>query len=329
MARRGAEQDAGGARVGAVPDAEGIDARVVEHDAEHGRAGRQREHGHQHEAHATAEQAEQPDEHQRPDQVELLLDRQRPQVQQRRRPTDRREVRLLDGDEVPVGDVRGRGQHRAAQTRPPRSGARSATRADTTTSSVNSAGSSRRARRAQNALKSVRAGAHALAQQQRGDEVPADDEEDLDAEEATRHPRRRPVVGQHGQHRHRPEPVERRAGSAPTPASPCAGEVSTGAVVGPIQAVDRISREGRRSGRACAARSRWRWCRSPSWYGVTPHGWRSRRATILATLRPSKVEGKTCVTSQPSTTRSRVGQRVATGWTGALQPPGERLGMGA
>jgi hypothetical protein len=37
-----------------------------------------------------------------------------------------------------------------------------------------------------------------LCQQQRGDEVAADDEEDLDAEESTRHPRQTSMVEEHG-----------------------------------------------------------------------------------------------------------------------------------
>ncbi len=48
----------------------------------------------------------------RPDEVELLLDRQRPRVEERRRLGDRAEVRRVAADEVPVADVEDRGRGR-------------------------------------------------------------------------------------------------------------------------------------------------------------------------------------------------------------------------
>ena len=49
-----------------------------------------------------------------------------------------------------------------------------------------------------------------LVQQQRGDQVAADDEEDVDAEKAARDPVEAGVVAEHGQHRERPHRVDPR-----------------------------------------------------------------------------------------------------------------------
>ena len=80
----------------------------------------------------------------------------------------------------------------------------------TATSTANRAGSRRRARRIQNCAKVGVAGPVALLEQQRRDQEPGHDEEHLDAEEAAVHPREPGVVEDHGDHRQRAQPVERR-----------------------------------------------------------------------------------------------------------------------
>jgi hypothetical protein len=49
-----------------------------------------------------------------------------------------------------------------------------------------------------------------LCEQQSGDEVAAEDEEDLDSEEPTRYPRQPGVVEEHGDDRERAQPIETR-----------------------------------------------------------------------------------------------------------------------
>ena len=65
----------------------------------------------------------------------------------------------------------------------------------------NSAGSRRRPRRSQNADRVDPAGHPLLRQQERRDQEPADDEEDLDAEETARQPAQAGVVGDDREHR--------------------------------------------------------------------------------------------------------------------------------
>ena len=70
--------------------------------------------------------AQHAEDDQRPDQIELLFDRERPHVPQRRRCAELIEVRLVREDEPPVGDVEERGQPvgpDAATRAPPRGAA--------------------------------------------------------------------------------------------------------------------------------------------------------------------------------------------------------------
>ncbi|MFT3852604.1 MAG: hypothetical protein QM733_07700 [Ilumatobacteraceae bacterium] len=146
--------------------------------------------------------------HQRPQQVELLLHGQRPQVPQRgeRR---RRRVPLADGDLVPVAAVGDRPDEVAASL--------------TLRCRVEEREVDRRAdeeddeRRQQptgspqpEALETDGALALVLADQQQRDQVAADHEEHLDPEETTRQPRVIGVVDDHRQHGERADPVEPR-----------------------------------------------------------------------------------------------------------------------
>ena len=84
------------------------------------------------------------------DEVELLLDRQAPEVQHGGRAAEQLGVRRVLGEEVPVGDVEAAGDDVAPASSP--RGRPSAMRPTATTASVSSAGGSRRrARRRQNA----------------------------------------------------------------------------------------------------------------------------------------------------------------------------------
>ena len=107
----------------------------------------------------------------------------------------------------------------------------SAMSANTTTpaSSTNTAGSSRRARRNQKPRTLMRPRSRELAQQQRRDQVPADDEEDVDAEEAARHDVEVRVVEQDGEHRDRAQAVETAQVAEPAE-QPAAATVGSGCV---------------------------------------------------------------------------------------------------
>ena len=119
--QRGPDQQGRGVGVGAVIDRGRVAARCVlnRHDQRRNRGPGQR-------ARDTSAAVGQPDDDtphdQRPDQVELLLDGQRPQViEWRRRPglPGRGEVRDVMEDLVPVARIRGRGQQRQRAARPP------------------------------------------------------------------------------------------------------------------------------------------------------------------------------------------------------------------
>ena len=160
----------------------GVDAAARDDRHQHRRRERDAEHRAEH---ALAAELAQPEHQQRrPQQVELLFDRERPEVLQQRGPAGLRRVRLVRDDQPPVARVGERGERvRLAACRSSRAGT-AARRAMTTASITNSAGSRRRARRIQNRCSETPPGLAALGEQQRRDEVAADDEEHLDAEEA-------------------------------------------------------------------------------------------------------------------------------------------------
>ena len=125
----------------------------------------------------------------RPDQVELLLDRERPGVAQRRGGGEDVEVGLAAGRRTASSPRRTGSRARRPGGCPAGPvGARGPAQTVTAPSTSRSAGSSRRARRAQNARRSMRRGPAELDEQQRRDEVAGEDEEGVDAEEAAPRP---------------------------------------------------------------------------------------------------------------------------------------------
>ena len=99
----GAGKKREGARIGAVVDAAGVCAGNIKHKHRQGRGTRQCQAQLAHAAAAVALLVQ--EEHdQRPDQVELLLDGQRPEVQHRTWRDHRVKVGLLTEDVPPVGD---------------------------------------------------------------------------------------------------------------------------------------------------------------------------------------------------------------------------------
>ena len=109
-----ADEQRSGARIGAVEDPRGVRTRPVQRPHQGRRADRaERDQGRQGGA---AEQPHADQEERRPEQVELLLDRQRPQVAQQRRPAELGEIALVAEDETPVRDVEDRREGIAAQT---------------------------------------------------------------------------------------------------------------------------------------------------------------------------------------------------------------------
>ena len=105
-----ADEQSEGARVRALVHARRVGARLVEQGH---RAERQRGQTDRHQRHPLA-LAEDPDagqEHERPDEVELLFDRQRPQMVERKRWCEAREVRAVIRDREPVVDVEHGSEH--------------------------------------------------------------------------------------------------------------------------------------------------------------------------------------------------------------------------
>ncbi len=150
---------------------------------------------------AASAQPREREEDRRPDQVPLLFDRQRPRVRERRR--------LGTGtDHVPVLDVEERGE-------PVRAGARQLLgrcREHRVEADDDQEHQQRRQQAADASTPELEerdvAGRRELDRQQRGDEVPRKDEEDVHAQEAA--VAGAVVVAENGQHRDRAKPVQRR-----------------------------------------------------------------------------------------------------------------------
>ena len=99
-----AEHQAADAGVRPVVDERRV-GRVVQQRHQHGRGEREGQHGDEQPVRPLAEQHQEAGQGQRPQQVELLLDGQRPQVAQQRRPLELVEVGRAAQDEVPVHRV--------------------------------------------------------------------------------------------------------------------------------------------------------------------------------------------------------------------------------
>ena len=171
-----------------------------------------------------AQRDEQPEQDRRPEQVELLFHGERPEMPERRRSADGLEVRVLVEDQVPVRDVRQRRGDVGAQ-------ARHLVR-DGDQREQDDARQQHEHSRQQSPCPAQPEGAQAdgspvgeLAQEERCDEVPADDKEDVDAEEAARHDVEVRVVQEDCEHGDRPKAVETAevAESAEQPAARPAG----------------------------------------------------------------------------------------------------------
>ena len=207
---RGTDQQAGRPGVGALIDPGRVEARLVE--GEHGRGGgrgeaqrRQREPGQ--ELRLAPDQEHPGQQQPRPDQVELLLHGERPEVVERLRRREPAEVGGVRPDQVPVAEVPGGGPDGSAQIGEPgpvrdRDPGRDHRQHDE--QSGQQAAGAPQPEIAQPHLP-VRA---ELAQQQVRDQVSAEREEHPDAEQAARRPAELFVKGNDGQHGQCPQAVE-------------------------------------------------------------------------------------------------------------------------
>ena len=204
---------------------------------------------------------------QREHQVELLLDRQRPQVLEGRRAAGRLEVRLLVDDQPPVEVV-------AERPRPPGCAARPAGRWATDARHQQGRRDHDHDRRQQapsppqpELAEGDAVGALVLVHQQRAHQPPRQDEEQLDADVAARHARVAEVVGDDERDGHaracRRAPAGSRSGGSATTARAGLRLGGDGSTSG---------RLGRRPSRGSAVRrsiggpgpGRW-WHRRSSW----------------------------------------------------------------
>ena len=206
---QGAHEDRRDPGVGAVVEAAGVLSGLVEDGHPHGRRRGHSGHRKCDGTEPASEPAQQHHEDQGPQQVELLLDGERPQVAQQQRTSELLEVRAVGGDEVPVGRVRQRRQDLRPQLG----------RVVTEEEHHDDAGAGQQeVERGQEpagpagveAAHTDGARTVVLLQEEHGDQVAADDEEDVDAEEATGQPGHVRVVQQDGHDRERPQAVEAR-----------------------------------------------------------------------------------------------------------------------
>ena len=157
-----------------------------------------------------AREAEAPERHERPHQVELLLDRERPEVAERRRAREEVEVRLARRDEPPVRDVEEAGDAVAAEPselvgRDLDPGEDRHRDDHEQQGRQQPAGAPAPERQQPDALVAA-----PFEHQQGGDEEAAQHEEGVHAEEPTGEPLLVEVEGDHCRHGQGPQPVERR-----------------------------------------------------------------------------------------------------------------------
>ena len=146
--------------------------------------------------------------HQRPHQVELLLDRQRPRVQQRRRLGGQREVARARMNGVPVRDVEDRRERVAEDVGggqdPGHDGQDDADDGD----EEEQRGQEAPGATGPEASEANRSGARPLLDQQGRDQESGQDEERIDAVETPGHRAEPGVEGDDGQHRKGPDAIE-------------------------------------------------------------------------------------------------------------------------
>ena len=204
----GPQHQPGHAALRAVVGAGGI-GRLVEERHQHGRKQRDGDHGPEQPVGPLAEQGQQPDESEGPEQVELLLDGQRPQVPEQRRPFELVEVGRVIQDQVPVHRVGERREQVAAEPGQLLADEQHADRSD-----HDQQGEHRREQAPGPAEPEVPdpdlTRAAVFAQQQHRDEVAADHEEHLDPEEPAAQPARIAVVHEDGDHGERAQAVQPR-----------------------------------------------------------------------------------------------------------------------
>ena len=206
-----ADEQLGGADVGPVVHPHRLVADEQQHTERGGEQAAQGEG--QHVAPADADRG---GHHEREQQVELLLDRQAPRVEQRRRvegdarrspPRSRGSASWRRRRRSPACRRAGRSSWPGVPKR------RAAT--STASSTTASAANRRRARRAQKRRRSIAPVARVLGDEQRGDEEAREGEERRDAEEPTREPGRAEVVDDDADHGEAPQAVPAGDGLEP------------------------------------------------------------------------------------------------------------------
>ena len=145
---------------------------------------------------------------QRPHQVELLLDRDRPGVQQRRLRAEVVEVALPRHDEAPVGRVSQRRERVAPQRSPRGRGGHVGGPGDHRRQQDRHRGQQPAGAATPEAEQADPPGPAELGQQQAGDQEPGQHEEDVDPEQPAGQPADPRVIAHDRQHGQRPDPVE-------------------------------------------------------------------------------------------------------------------------
>ena len=148
-----------------------------------------------------ADEPQRQHEHDRPDDVPLLFDGQRPHVTQGRGWEQRLEVRLVGQDVPPVGDVEEAGHRVAPHLLPLLGQAQDAEGHHDGQDHQGECGHQPPEPARPEATQVDATRRVTLGEQQGGDQVAGDDEEQVDPEEATLRPSQVQVVGEHGQHR--------------------------------------------------------------------------------------------------------------------------------
>jgi hypothetical protein len=203
--KRCTEEQAAEPGIGPVVDARRIECRVEEGGHPRGRQDRATDR--ENRDTRTSGELDGKRKRERPHEVELLLDRQRPQVQQWRRPAERLEVRLLADDQVPVRAVGER--RKRVRTQPRDLVGKPEEGRDEHARKQREHGGQEAARTAQPEAHHVDAGAAIpLGEEQCRDEVARDHEEDFDAKEAAAQPPHPGVVQHHCADGERAQTVE-------------------------------------------------------------------------------------------------------------------------